>query len=125
MGLHSRIEEKKSEKRGYERDLDYCEEAYEYISQNLRVIEDDIYNPDKAYDITNSGEWLGKLERDADDYRNDICSELSGKISETSNLLSAIERTMEKLRELIRECEEEIEALEEELRARECSTSIM
>ncbi len=121
MGLHSRIEEKKAEKRGYERDLSYCQEVYEYLSRQLSELRDEIYNPDKTYDMTVSSEWLGKLERDSDDHRNLNCSNITNKMSEISTFLSNLDRTMDKLQELIRECEAEIDALEAELRARESS----
>ena len=119
MGLHSRLAEKEHEKRVLERDLAACEETYEFISGKREILDTDIYEPDKAYDMTSSGEWLGKLEQDADDHRNKNCSMIGTILSDTSRLLTNLQSAMERIRELIRECEEEIEALEEEIRARE------
>jgi len=119
MGLHSRLAEKEHEKREYERDLSECKESYDFISQKRRIIEEDIYQPDKAFDMTSSGDWYGKLEQDADSFRNDLCSKTSILLSNTSEHLNDLQKVMERLRELIRECEEEIAALEEEIRERE------
>ena len=71
--------------------------------------------------MTKTGEWLGKLEQDADDHRNKNCSMIGTILSDTSRLLANLQSAMGRIRELIRECEEEIEALEEEIRARERS----
>ncbi len=119
MGLHSRLAEKEHEKRVYERDLVECEESYEYISMKRREIEEDIYAPDKSYDMTYSGDWYGALERDADNLRNENCSQTAILLNNTSKRLDDLQKVMERLRELIRECEEEIAALEEEIRERE------
>ena len=121
MGLHSRLAEKDHEKRVLERDLADCEETYEFISRKREILETDIYNPDKVYDMTASGEWRGKLERDAEEYRNESCSMIGAILRDASRLLSDLQMAMERIRELIRECEEEIEELEEEIRARERS----
>ena len=121
MGLHSRLAEKEHEKRVLERDLAACEETYEFISGKREILDTDIYEPDKAYDMTSSGEWLGKLEQDADDHRNKNCSMIGTILGDTSRLLANLQSAMERIRELIRECEEEIESLEEEIRARERS----
>ena len=121
MGLHSRLAEKEHEKRVLERDLAACEETYEFISGKREIRDTDIYEPDKAYDMTSSGEWLGKLEQDADDHRNKNCSMIGTILGDTSRLLANLQSAMERIRELIRECEEEIESLEEEIRARERS----
>ena len=121
MGLHSRLAEKEHEKRVLERDLAACEETYEFISGKREILDTDIYESDKAYDMTSSGEWLGKLEQDADNHRNKNCSMIGTILSDTSRLLTNLQSAMERIRELIRECEEEIEALEEEIRARERS----
>ena len=121
MGLHSRLAEKEHEKRVLERDLAACEETHEFISRKREILDTDIYEPDKAYDMTSSGEWLGKLEQDADDHRNKNCSMIGTIIGDTSRLLANLQSAMERIRELIRECEEEIESLEEEIRARERS----
>ena len=121
MGLHSRLAEKEHEKRVLERDLAACEETHEFISRKREILDTDIYEPDKAYDMTSSGEWLGKLEQDADDHRNKNCSMIGTILSDTSRLLANLQSAMGRIRELIRECEAEIEALEEEIRARERS----
>ena len=121
MGLHSRLAEKEHEKRVLERDLAACEETHEFISRKREILDTDIYEPDKAYDMTSSGEWLGKLEQDADDHRNKNCSMIGTILGDTSRRLANLQSAMERIRELIRECEEEIESLEEEIRARERS----
>lgn len=119
MGLHSRLAEKEHEKRVYERDLAECEDAYGFINQKRRMLEEDIYESDRHYDMTSAGDWYGELERDADNLRNENCSQTNAILRSTSKHLDDLLRVMERLQELIRECEEEIASLEEEIRERE------
>ena len=119
MGIHSRIEEKQREIREYENDIAELENAYDFISLKYNMLENDIYEPDKSYDMTNSNEWRGKLENDSENFLNENCSLIGVILSNTSKHLSNIQRAIVQIRELIRMCEDEIAALEEELRARE------
>jgi hypothetical protein len=97
MGLHSRLAEKEHEKRVYERDLAECEDAYGFINQKRRMLEEDIYESDRHYDMTSAGDWYGELERDADNLRNENCSQTNAILRSTSKHLDDLLRVMERI----------------------------
>ena len=79
--------------------------------------ENEVYEPEKAYDMTSGELFRGKLETEAEQYQEQIIQQILVAQDDTSKFLSAIQRAIEKLYELIEECEREISSLEDELSA--------
>ena len=107
-----KLEEKIEEYNGYISEL---EEEYKYILHSYERIRDEADTPERTYDMTRSGKWMGQREDDAEQLQQKIILATKNSQKDTAKLLSDIERIIARLEELIQECEDEIAELNAEL----------
>ncbi|SFU87702.1 hypothetical protein [Butyrivibrio sp. M55] len=91
------------------------EAGHEYMAQKRNKIENEVYEPERAYDMTLGDLFRGNLESESERYREQIVQQIGMAQNDTTEFLSAINRAIDRLYELIEECEREISSLEDEL----------
>ena len=115
--IHSEIHHLHEKIREYEREIDDLMEKAHLIEEWQKTINEDAYEPERAYDMTHGGNFIGDLECKAVEYQEQLCKSIQIGQNGTSQLLSDIQRIIEKIRELIEECNRRISDLEDELEA--------
>ena len=106
----------------YERKKDECksrkrrlEEIHESMLQKRTDVENDVYEPERIYDMTFGEKFRGKLEQNAEEYQLNTNSRTDTFLSNTSQFMSSIKRAIERLEEIIEEYRNHISKLEAEL----------
>ena len=119
MSRRSNIEH---EIHSYERKIDRCEnrkyrleDTYEFMSARRTYIENDIYNPERVYDMTFGEEFRGKLEQDSEEYQLEMNSRTDIFLHNMSQFMNSIKRAIARLCEMIEEYRNRIGELEAEL----------
>ena len=91
------------------------EEHYKIIKMNYDKIVRDVYEPEKACDLT-PFRMCGEEEyRQAEVYRKRVIDELDKSLGDTLRFLSSIQDAIKNISGLIKECEIKKRALEAEL----------
>lgn len=98
----------------YRRDIEEIEEERFCIRQQYTTI-DEVNKSVIHYDMTYGDDWIGNLESEAEEYREEICHTTNTALDETLELIEDINRIIEVINELIEKCYAEIEELEAEL----------
>lgn len=98
----------------YRRDIEELEEERFCIRQQYTTI-DEVNKSVVHYDMTYGDDWIGNLESEAEEYREEICHTTNTALDETLELIEDINRIIEAINELIEKCYAEIEELEAEL----------
>ena len=121
MGRRSEIHELEHRISKYWEKIDKLESAAETIRQEQATIENDVFEPNRTYDMSNADEWRGKLCQEAKECQAEIDCKISNGLRATEKLVWNIQKAIERLHELIRECEERISKLEAEIEAESCT----
>lgn len=85
------------------------------IERAKAEVEEGASVPNRSYEMTVCEKWRGKLETEAAEYQTEINRQHALCLTNTSKLLSDIQRIIERLNEMIEEYEERISELEAEL----------
>ena len=112
MSNHDRIEylrDKIDEYRGYISELD---EVCAFVRDMQSEIRSDNEEPIRNFDITSAGSWEGTLEKEAEDYRNEILCGIAAGQSLASDFISDVRNIIETLHEKIEDYESELSSLE-------------
>ena len=99
----------------YRNKIAKLEEKADLLRSKQEIINADFYEPEKCFDITFSGAFLGRTESDTENINAEILRRIDVSQQELSDFIYAIHRAIERLYELIEECEREISSLEDEL----------
>ncbi len=106
----------------YERKKDECkgrksrlEEIHESMSRKRTDVENDVYEPERIYDMTFGEKFRGKLEQKSEEYQFEINIRTDAFLSNTAQFMSSIKRAIERLEEMIDEYRNHISKLEAEL----------
>ncbi|MEE3469665.1 hypothetical protein SAMN02910451_00613 [Butyrivibrio hungatei] len=99
----------------YRSEISDLQEKAEIIKEKERRIRKEVYEPTRSYDITHGDVFRGRLEREVEEYRAEICRRTAMGLGETGKLLSDIQSIIDRIYELIEELEHRNSELEAEL----------
>ena len=99
----------------YREKISRLQEKAEIIKEKERTIREEFYEPARSYDMTHGDAFRGQLEQEAERFQTEIGSRTAAGLSETSQLLSDIQRIIDRIYELIEELEHRNSELEAEL----------
>ena len=101
----------------YEAKIFKLEETYKEVKIHYNNIIKNVYDPQKAYDMSPLSVYGKEIQDGAEKYKERIVTELEKSLSDTSKFLSQIVAIKEKILKEKKECDDRKKALETELDA--------
>ncbi|WP_026667876.1 hypothetical protein [Butyrivibrio sp. AE2005] len=113
--IRSEIKKLDEQIKEYEAKIFKLEEAYKEVKIHYNNIIKNVYEPQKAYDMSPLSVYGKEIQDGAEKYKERIVTELEKSLSDTSKFLSQIVAIKEKILKEKKECDDRKKALETEL----------
>lgn len=113
--IRSEIKKLDEQIKEYEAKIFKLEETYKEVKIHYNNIIKNVYEPQKAYDMSPLSVYGKEIQDGAEKYKERIVTELEKSLSDTSKFLSQIVAIKEKILKEKKECDDRKKALETEL----------
>lgn len=115
--IRSEIKKLDEQIKEYEAKIFKLEETYKEVKIHYNNIIKNVYEPQKAYDMSPLSVYGKEIQNGAEKYKERIVTELEKSLGDTSKFLTQIVVIKEKILKEKKECEDKKKALETELDA--------
>lgn len=115
--IRSEIKKLDEQIKEYEAKIFKLEETYKEVKIHYNNIIKNVYEPQKAYDMSPLSVYGKEIQNGAEKYKERIVTELEKSLGDTSKFLTQIVAIKEKILKEKKECEDKKKALETELDA--------